>query len=188
MFPALKQRYCEVIVPELMKRHSYRNTHQVPVIEKVIINSGVSAHKDKAVLEQTAKDISLIVGQKPIVTKARKSVSNFKLREGMPIGVKVTLRSTRMYEFLYRLIAIALPGIRDFRGTTAKFDGSGNYNLGITDHTIFPEISLDTQKHTIGMDIAIVTSGGTDAEGRELLELMGMPFRNGSSANSLKKN
>ena len=180
--PALKQHYHESIVPELKKRHGYRNIHQAPTVEKVIINSGVSASKEKGVLEQTAKDIGMIAGQKPIVTKARKSVSNFKLREGMPIGVKVTLRGNTMYEFLYRLIAIALPGIRDFRGITAKFDGAGNYNLGITDHTIFPEISLDTQKHTLGMDIAIVTSAGTDDKGRELLGLMGMPFRRQSTS------
>ncbi len=182
--PALKQKYLEQIIPDMMKSRAYKNVHQVPVIEKIVINSGVGTKHDKAALEQTAKEIGLIAGQRPVITKARKSISNFKLRQGMPVGVKVTLRGNQMYEFLYRFIAIALPGIRDFRGTTVKFDGNGNYNLGILDHTIFPEIFMDTNKRTTGMDITIATSAKTDDESRELLKLMGIPFRNFQSSPS----
>jgi len=175
--PALKTFYTEQVVPELTRILGRQNRHQVPVIEKVVINSGLDAALDRKGVEETAKDVGLIAGQKPIVIKARTSVSNFKLREGVPCGVKVTLRGKQMYEFLCRLIGIALPGIRDFRGISSKFDGNGNYNLGITDHTIFPEISLDMVKHNMGMDIAIATSARTDKEAHELLRLMGMPFR-----------
>lgn len=165
------------IIPDIMKSRGYKNVHQVSKIEKIVINSGIGTQNDKSVLEQTVNEIALIAGQRPVVTKARKSISNFKLRQGMPIGAKVTLRGDQMYEFLYRLIAIALPGIRDFRGTPAKFDGNGNYTLGIRDHTIFPEISMDINQRAIGMDITITTSAKTDDEGRELLKLLGMPFR-----------
>ena len=173
----LRKHYNETIKPELMKLRGYANVHQIPKITKVVINSGVDASADKNVLSDLVKDIGLISGQKPVVTKARKSVANFKLREGQSIGVKVTLRGDSMYEFLYRLIAVALPTIRDFRGIPTKLDGQGNYNLGITDITIFPEINVETHKAHPGLDIAIVTSAQNDDEGRDLLKLFGMPFR-----------
>lgn len=179
--PALKTTYNDEIVPALMKSRGYKNVMQVPKIEKIVLNSGVGATADKNVLSDIVKDFSLITGQKPIITKARMSISNFKLREGMPIGVKVTLRGSSMWEFFYRLISVSLPLIRDFRGIRRKFDGHGNYTLGITDHTIFPEINVDTHKHTVGLDVCIVTSTSNDDEGSELLTLLGMPFRRPSS-------
>lgn len=160
-----------------MKSRGYKNTLQVPKIEKIVLNSGVGSNNDKNVLDDIVKDFSLITGQKPVITKARKSISNFKLREGMPIGVKVTLRGNHMWDFLFKLITVSLPLIRDFRGIGSKLDGGGNYTLGITDHTIFPEINVDTHKHTVGMDVSIVTSASTNEEGLELLTLLGMPFR-----------
>lgn len=175
--PVLKQLYREQIIPELMKSQGYKNVHQVPSIQKISINSGISSQMDKNAIQEALKEITSITGQRPVITKARKSVSNFKLREGMPNGVKVTLRGNVMYEFLYRLIAVALPGIRDFRGMSDKLDGNGNYNIGISDHTIFPEVNVDGHKRTIGLDITIVTSADTDDLGRELLEQFGMPFR-----------
>lgn len=177
MTAELKKHYLEIVIPELTKNRNYKNRHEVPKIEKIVVNSGLDSQLDKNAIEETVKEIGLITGQKPIVTKARKSVSNFKVREGMPLGVKVTLRGENMYHFLSRLINIALPGIRDFRGVPTRFDGNGNYTLGITDHTIFPETTLDHNKRTIGMDISIVTTANTDDEGQELLKLMGMPFR-----------
>jgi large subunit ribosomal protein L5 len=176
MEPVLKQHYKEKVVPELKNSQGYKNVHDIPRIEKVVINSGFDAAIDKSGIEETVRELSKIAGQKPIITKARKSIANFKLREGMPIGVKVTLRGNSMYEFLYRMLAIALPGIRDFRGVPQKLDGKGNYTLGITDHTIFAEAAHEN-KRTIGMDITIVTSAKTDEEGHELIKLMGMPFR-----------
>lgn len=177
--PYLKQYYLDQVAPELTKKFGYSNRHQVPVVEKVIINSGFNpSARDKNWINDLQKDISSIAGQRAVITKAKKSVSNFKLREGMPNGVVVTLRGNHMYEFLLRFIAIALPAIRDFRGVSRKLDGHGNYNLGINDHTIFPEISGDTgSRGNVGMDITIVTSAATDDEGRELLSLLGMPFR-----------
>lgn len=180
--PVLKKYYAEEVVPALKKSRGYINVHQVPAVEKVVINSGVSASLDKAAVTDTARDITLISGQKPIITKARKSISNFKLREGMPVGVKVTLRGNQMYEFLYRMLSVALPSIRDFRGMPNRLDGRGNYNIGIADHTIFPEISIENVKRTIGMDITIVTTAETDEEGAELLKLLGMPFRKQEAA------
>ncbi len=175
--PALKAFYEEKVHPELMKSHAYMNRHQVPVIEKIVINSGISAQAEKGVLEETARNIGTIAGQKPIITKARVSISNFKLREGSPVGVKVTLRGNAMYEFMYRLTSVALPGIRDFRGISSRFDGNGNYTLGISDHTIFPEVNIDGSHRTFGMDITFTTTTRSDEEGLELLKLMGMPFR-----------
>ena len=134
----LQQFYLEKVVPELKAARGYKNIHEVPRVEKIVINSGFSANTEKGQIEDIVRDISNIAGQKAVVTKARKSISNFKLREGMPVGVMVTLRGRQMYEFLYRLIAIALPGIRDFRGVKDRLDGNGNYSLGITDHSIFP--------------------------------------------------
>lgn len=180
--PYLKKYYLETVVPELRKSQNYENAHQVPKIEKVVINSGFGAEVERNYPEEVAKEIGAIVGQQPVITKARQSISNFKVREGMPVGVKVTLRGARMYDFLYRLIAIALPAIRDFQGIPAKFDGNGNYNLGISDHSIFPEVNTDSaNRRNLGMDITIVTSATSDNEGRELLKLMGMPFRKRST-------
>lgn len=173
----LHQYYLAQVVPQLMEVRGYKNVHEVPRIEKIVINSGFSATAEKGQIEDIVRDITNIAGQKAVVTKARKSISNFKLREGMPVGVMVTLRGRQMYEFLYRLIAVALPGIRDFRGVKEKLDGSGNYSLGIEDHSIFPEAHGDSGKSTIGMDICITTTAHTDDEGRELLSMLGIPFR-----------
>ena len=175
--PELKNHYLKKVVPSLEKSRSYKNRMQVPSIHKVVVNSGMDTSLDKNAVAQTVEEIGALTAQKPVVTKARKSISNFKLREGMPVGVKVTLRGDKMYEFLHRLVAIALPGVRDFRGLPKKLDGKGNYTFGIVDHTIFPEISVDSRKRTIGMDICIVTSANTDEEGMELLKLLGFPFR-----------
>lgn len=176
--PELKQQYINVILPELMKNLGYTNRLEVPTIEKIVINSGIKAVEDKSRLKEVEEDIRDISGQKPLVTKATKSISNFKLREGVPVGVKVTLRGANMWEFLYRLIAVALPNTRDFRGLSPNsFDGHGNYTFGVTDSAIFPEISSEGNKKTIGMDITIVTTAKTDNDARELLKLVGMPFR-----------
>ena len=174
---ALKKTYLENVVPGLMKSRGYKNRHEVPKLEKIVINSGFDASVERSFPEDLAKDITLIAGQKAVITIARKSISNFKLREGMPIGVKVTLRGEKMYDFLYRYISVVLPLIRDFQGVKQKLDGNGNYTMGITDHTIFPEINSDSNKRQIGMDITIVTSAATDEEGAALLSLLGMPFR-----------
>lgn len=178
----LRKYYEETVRPELTKIRGYTNPHQVPKIAKVVLNSGVKADADKNVIAELAKDMSMISGQKAIITKSRMAVANFKLRENQPIGVKVTLHGESMYEFLYRLISVALPTIRDFRGLSGKFDGQGNYNLGITDITIFPEISVETHKSHPGLDIAIVTTAQNDEEGRDLLKLFGMPFRRQETA------
>jgi large subunit ribosomal protein L5 len=179
--PALKTQYAEKVVPELIKKFGYANKHQVPSIKKIVINSGFSATDDKNHILYVNQEIGKIAAQRPVTTKAKLSISNFKLREGQPIGVKVTLRGRAMYEFLNRLIQISLPAIRDFRGVPAKLDGQGNYTLGVSDHSIFPEISSDGTTATIGMDISINTSAKNDAEGRELLALFGMPFRKTSA-------
>ncbi len=175
--PSLKKHYLEQVVPELRKSGKYKNPLEVPRLVKVVVNSGFDATLDKNQIAETVKEISSIAGQQAVVTKARLSISNFKLREGMPVGCMVTLRGASMYEFLYRLIGVALPNIRDFRGVHEKFDGNGNYALGITDTSIFPEGSHEGTKRLIGMDICIVTTAQTDDEGRELLRLLGMPFR-----------
>ena len=179
--PALKTQYAEKVVPELIKKFGYANKHQVPTIKKIVINSGFSATDDKNHILYVNQEIGKIAAQRPVTTKAKLSISNFKLREGQPIGVKVTLRGRAMYEFLNRLIQISLPAIRDFRGVPAKLDGQGNYTLGVSDHSIFPEISSDGTTATIGMDICINTSAKNDEEGRELLALFGMPFRKTSA-------
>jgi large subunit ribosomal protein L5 len=177
MIPVLKKLYTDSIVPELIKTRGYKNRHQVPVLQKIVINSGVNSSLDKNAAEETAAQIAAITGQKPVITKSKKSIANFKLREGLPIGVKVTLRGPIMYHFFYKLVSIALPAIRDFRGVPVKMDGHGNYTLGITDHTIFPEVTIDSIKRTMGMDITFVTSAKTDEECTELLKMLGMPFR-----------
>ena len=163
--------------PALIEKRKYKNVHQVPRIEKIVVNMGVSASLEKGAIDDAAKDLSQITGRKPVISKARKSIANFKLREGQPIGCRVTLRRDQMYEFFDRLIAAALPRIRDFRGISPRsFDGRGNYSLGIADQTVFPEIELDKIKRQQGMDITIVTTAPTDEEALELLKMMGMPF------------
>lgn len=176
--PFLKQRYLEKVVPELRKTRGYTNPHQVPTLVKIVINSAFNAEADKSTRDEVVKEITKLAGQKPVITKARKSVSNFKVREGMPLGCTLTLRGARMWDFFARLTLIALPMIRDFRGVSNRLDGLGNYSIGIVDHTIFPETQADgSQRANIGMDISIVTTAATDDEGRDLLRLMGMPFR-----------
>jgi large subunit ribosomal protein L5 len=176
--PALKDYYFKQVVPILKKQFGYKNIHVVPKVEKVVLNSRINADADKAHVEQLVKEMSLIAGQKPLITKAKKSISNFKLRQGIPTGVKVTLRGNRMYDFLYRLINIALPVIRDFRGVSKKMDRRGNLNVGIMDHTIFPEIKVESSsRQNIGMDIAVVTTARSDKEGLSLLEGLGVVFR-----------
>jgi large subunit ribosomal protein L5 len=182
--PVLKKHYLEVVVPGLLKSRGYKNKHEVPKITKVVLNSGIDAEADKNAIADVQKDIIAIAGQKAMLAKSRKAIANFKLRQGQIVGCHVTLRGDNMWEFLYRLIAVALPTIRDFRGVSAKLDGQGNYNLGINDHTIFPEISLEGVKKHIGLDLTIVTTAETDDEGRELLRLLGMPFRRSSSTSS----
>jgi large subunit ribosomal protein L5 len=180
--PALKKLYDEQVVPELVKSRGYKNKHQVPKLVKINLNTGIDAEADKNQIADIQRDIALIAGQKPVLAKSRKAIANFKLRQGQVVGCHVTLRGPAMWEFLQRLFAVALPTIRDFRGVPAKFDGQGNYNLGITDHTIFPEITVENVKKHMGLDLTIVTSAQTDEEGRELLRLLGMPFRRVESA------
>ena len=175
--PELKKNYLEEVVPALQKNCGFQNLHQVPKIDKVVLNSSFGVELDKNGIEELRKDITALSGQAPIVIKAKMSVSNFKLREGMPVGIKVTLRGNVMWEFLLRLIAIALPNIRDFRGVSSKLDGLGNYTLGIIDHSIFPEINVERQRTNTGLDISIVTTAQNDEHGKELLQLLGMPFR-----------
>jgi large subunit ribosomal protein L5 len=175
--PVLKKFYTEKVYPELMKARGYTNKHQVPRILKINLNSGIDAEADKNQIADVQRDLSLIAGQKPVLSKTRKAISNFKLKENQVVGCHVTLRGDSMWEFLYRLLAVALPTIRDFRGVSPKLDGQGNYNLGISDFTIFPEITVENVKKSMGLDITIVTTADTDDEGRELLRLMGMPFR-----------
>ena len=181
--PYLKQAYLEKVVPELIKVRGYKNVHQVPNLSKIVLNSAFKAEADKSHIAEVVKEITKLSGQKPIITYASKSVANFKVRQGMPLGCMVTLRGARMWEFLLRLTAVALPMIRDFRGVSNRLDGRGNFSLGISDHTIFPETQADgSQKANIGMDVIIVTTATTDDEGRELLRLLGMPFRRSSAS------
>jgi large subunit ribosomal protein L5 len=184
--PTLKQFYLEKVVPELSKTRGYKNAHQVPTINKIVLNSRIDSEADKNWVTEVVKDITIIAGQKPVITRARASVANFKVREGMPSAVMVTLRGPNMWDFLLRLLTVTLPNIRDFRGVGRKMDGRGSYNIGIGDHTIFPEITVDPGRKNIGLDIAIVTTARTDDEGRELLRLLGMPFRT-ASAPTVKK-
>jgi large subunit ribosomal protein L5 len=176
----LYEKFVNEVRPALIERRKYQNVHQVPRMEKIVVNMGVSASLEKGAIDDAAKDLALITGRKPVISKSRKSIANFKLRENQPIGCRVTLRRDAMYEFFDRLVAAALPRIRDFRGTSIRsFDGRGNYSLGVSDQTIFPEIELDKIKRQQGMDITIVTSAPTDAEALDLLKLMGMPFAEG---------
>ena len=177
MKPRLYQKYVEEVVPALKAKYGYTNPHQVPRLVKIVVNMGVSAELEKTAVDDAAKDLALITGRKPAINRARHSVANFKLRKGQPIGCRVTLRREVMYEFLDRLVAAALPRIRDFRGLSPRsFDGRGNYTFGIADQTIFPEIDLDKIKRHQGMDITFVTSARTDAEAYDLLRLLGVPF------------
>ncbi len=181
--PELRKKYKEVIVPALIKEFNYSTPMQVPRLEKIVINQGVGkAIADKKIIDTAAEELTSITGQKAMKTLSRMDISNFKLRRKMPIGVKVTLRKDRMYEFLERLIVVALPRIRDFKGVNSKLDGKGNYTLGITEQIIFPEIDIDKITTLLGMDITFVTSANTDEEGYALLREFGIPFKN------LKKN
>ena len=177
--PRLKEHYANAVLPELMKRFNYKNAMQAPKMTKIVVNMGVGdALQNIKALDVAAVELSTITGQKASIRKARKSIANFKLREGQPIGCMVTLRGARMYEFYDRLVNVALPRIRDFRGVpTRSFDGRGNYTLGLTEQIIFPEINYDRVDKIRGMDVTVVTSARTDEEGQELLRLMNMPFR-----------
>lgn len=177
MKPRLYEKYVNEVVPALKEKRGYKNVHQIPRLEKIVVNMGVSASLEKNALDDAAKDLTLITGRKPVISKSRKSIANFKLREGQPIGCRVTLRREVMYEFFDRLVATTLPRIRDFRGVSPRhFDGRGNYSLGIADQTVFPEIELEKIKRQQGMDVTIVTSAETNEEAFDLLKLMGFPF------------
>jgi large subunit ribosomal protein L5 len=178
--PRLKDKYTKEIVPALQQKFSYKSVMQVPKIEKICINKGMGiAVTDKKLIDVALEEITTITGQKAVATRSKKAISNFKLREDMPIGVRVTLRGDRMYEFLDRLMSIALPRVRDFRGVNNKgFDGRGNYTLGVKEQIIFPEISIDKVNKISGMDITFVTTANTDEESFELLKAFGMPFAN----------
>ncbi len=176
--PTLQKKYSDEIVPALMKQFGYSSVMETPRLQKIVINEGVGqAIADKKLIDVAQEEITLIAGQKAVQTISSKDISNFKLRQGMPIGVKVTLRRERMYEFLERLIAVALPRIRDFKGVSSKFDGRGNYTMGITEQIIFPEIDIDKISKIMGMEITFVTSAGTDEEGTALLKEFGIPFK-----------
>lgn len=176
----LKEKYTKEVVNKLIEKFRYTNVMQVPKIEKIVINMGVGEAKDNSkILESVVNDLQLISGQKPVVCRAKKSISNFKLRENMPIGCKVTLRKNRMYDFMDKLFNVALPRVRDFRGVSEKsFDGRGNYTLGVKEHLIFPEIEYDKIDKVRGLEVVFVTTAKTDEEARELLRFLGMPFMN----------
>jgi large subunit ribosomal protein L5 len=180
--PTLKKQYRDVIVPALMKEFEYKSVMQVPKLEKIVINQGIgsaaSGDDKKKIVEVAQQELSTIAGQKAVITRSKKDISNFKLRKGMPIGVKVTLRGARMYEFFERLIAIALPRIRDFKGINDKFDGRGNYTLGIEEQIIFPEIDIDKISKIMGMEISFICSSDSDRESYSLLRHFGLPFKN----------
>lgn len=178
--PTLKAKYRDEVVPKLMEKFQYKSVMEVPRLTKICLNQGVGqATSDKKLVDNAVDEMSLIAGQKAVKTIAKKAISNFKLREAMPIGAKVTLRNSQMYEFMQKLIVIALPRVRDFKGINDKsFDGRGNYTMGITEHIIFPEIDLDKISRITGMDVTFVTTAKTDAEALELLKLLGLPFKN----------
>jgi large subunit ribosomal protein L5 len=186
MTPRLLERYRSQVIPKLKQEFGYTNIHQVPKLEKIVVNMGVGeATQNAKLLEKAAEELAAVTGQKPVIRRARKSIANFKLREGMAVGVKVTLRGERMYEMLDRLQSIAIPRIRDFRGLSRRsFDGRGNFSLGIREQIIFPEIDYDSIDEVRGLDVTITTSAASDEEGYELLRLLGMPFRtdNGAAA------
>ncbi len=174
----MRKQYTEEVVPALIKRFGYKNINEVPRLEKIVLNMGLGDCKDNSKsLQQAVEELKMIAGQKPVITQAKKSVANFKVREGMNVGAKVTLRGNRMYDFLDKFISIALPRVRDFRGISSKsFDGRGNYAVGVKEQLIFPEIEFDKVEKVRGFDICIVTTAKTDEEARELLKLIGMPF------------
>ncbi len=178
--PRFKKKYREEVIPALMEQFQYGSIMEVPRLVKIALNQGIGeATQDKKLVDNAAAELTVIAGQKAVATKAKRSVSNFKLRQGMPIGARVTLRDHRMYEFLDRLVTVALPRVRDFRGINDKsFDGRGNYSMGITEHIIFPEIDLDKVSKIMGMDITFVTTAKTDQEAYALLKLLGLPFKN----------
>ena len=177
--PTLKKMYKEQVVPALVKEFNYSSVMQVPVLEKIVINQGLGqAIGDKKILETAIEELTKITGQRAVTTRSKKDISNFKLRKGMPIGARVTLRQNKMYEFLERLVAVALPRIRDFKGINDKFDGQGNYTLGITEQIIFPEIDIDKINKILGMEISFVTTAKTDEEAYALLKQFGLPFKN----------
>ncbi len=177
--PTLKTMYKEQVAPALMKEFGYTSVMQVPVLEKIVINEGLGqAVADKKIIEVAIDELTKITGQRAVQTKSKKDISNFKLRKGMPVGVRVTLRHNKMYEFLERLIAVALPRIRDFKGINDKFDGQGNYTLGISEQIIFPEIDIDKITKILGMEITFVTSAKSDEEAYALLKAFGLPFKN----------
>src|SRR5690625_2378234 len=179
MMNELQQKYKEEIIPSMMEKFNYKSVMQVPKIEKIVLNMGVGdAVQNAKALDNAIEELSLISGQRPVITRAKKSIAGFRLRQGMPVGVKVTLRGERMYEFLQKLIAVSLPRVRDFRGVSNKaFDGRGNYTLGVREQLIFPEIDYDKVSKVRGMDIVIVTTSNTDEEAHELLAMLGMPFQ-----------
>lgn len=176
---ALKQKYQEDVTPSLMKKFDYKSVMEVPTLEKIVVNMGVGdAVQNTKLLDNAVDELSLITGQKPVITRAKKSIAGFRLREGMPVGAKVTLRGERMYEFFQKLVSVSLPRVRDFRGVSTKsFDGRGNYTLGVKEQLIFTEIDYDKVSKVRGMDIVIVTTSKTDEEARELLAELGMPFQ-----------
>ena len=177
MIVSLKDTYKNEVVAEMMKRFGYKNVHMVPKLEKIILNCGISSARERDVLTEAATMLTTITGQKAVLTKSRRAVAGFKIREGQSIGTKVTLRNHYMFDFMNRLINNALPRVRDFRGIkTSGFDGFGNYTMGVSDQSIFTELDLDKIKHQIGMNISFVTTAKSDEEGRALLELLGMPF------------
>ena len=179
MVPRLKDKYQQEIIPAMMKKYHYKNKMAVPRIEKVVLNMGLGKARDDAkIIEEATQVMATITGQKPIITKTRKSISNFSIRKGMPVGCKVTLRKNRMYEFLDRLINVAIARIRDFQGVPSdSFDGRGNYTLGIREQLIFPEIEFDKVNTTLGMNVTIATNAKNDEEAKELIALIGMPFK-----------
>lgn len=181
----MKELYESKCKPQLVKEFSYKNSMEIPRLEKIVLNMGLGeAVQNPKIVEKAANELTLIAGQKAVVTRARKSIATFKLREGMPIGARVTLRQEKMYDFFSKLVNIALPRVRDFRGLSAKgFDGNGNYSMGITEHIIFPEVDYDKIDKIRGLNVTIVTSAKTNDEGRALLQMLGMPFKQKKSSN-----
>lgn len=178
MVPRLLEKYRTTVIKEMMKKFGYTNQLQVPRLVKIVVNMGIGGgSRDEKLIEEAVSELTLIVGQKPTVTRAKKSIAGFKIRAGMPIGCKVTLRGARMYEFIDRMVHMAIPRIRDFRGIpNSSFDGFGNYTFGLDDQTVFPEVNLDKVLHTQGMDVTFVTTSRTDEEAHEMLKLLGLPF------------
>ena len=182
----LQKHYNETVAPALVASRGYKNKHQVPRLTKIVINTGIGSDADKNTIADTARDVGLIAGQKPVLNRTKRAIANFKLKPNQVTGCHVTLRGENMWHFLMRLLAVALPTIRDFRGVPNKLDGQGNYTIGITVFTIFPEIVVENNKRAMGLDITLVTSAETDDEAREMLKLLGMPFRRVENAPAAK--